>query len=142
MYTTVRMVAFILSLQVWCINFWSYVTKFNSCFCLVFVLQKWPCWMSPVWSMYACGHCADRCCVKLFMEGQCSAVRVLLFVCECLKLFNTTGVELRNWKKKKKNFLQFCLVYIQLQFYINFIYILTDTIIDTQESDSSVGFMR
>lgn len=54
--------------------------------------------MSPVWPMYAYGHCADRCCVKLFMEGQSSVVRVFLFVCECLKYLNITGVKLRNWK--------------------------------------------
>lgn len=43
-----------------------------------------------------CGHCADRCCVNLFMEGQSSAVRVFLFVCKFLKYRNITGVKLRH----------------------------------------------
>lgn len=72
----------------------GYATKHTAHSYLAFVLQKRrrPCWMSPVWSIYACGHCADRCCVKLFMEGQSSAVRVFLFVCKCLKYLNITGV--------------------------------------------------
>lgn len=126
------MVAFSFASQVSCIRCWGCVAKLRVYFYLAFVLQKRkrPCWMSPVWSMFACGHCADRCCVKLFMEGQSSAVRVFLFVCKYFKYLNITGVKLWNW-------IFYIYIYVLHSTSINFIHVVPVTIRNAQESDSS-----